>query len=138
MLVKPGNRTPAPSAVNPEFPACTTGWLAGRLRMFVAWTTVGNRPDADRLAADAVARGLAACVQVEGPVVSHYRWQGKLEHNEEFRLTFKCVPERLGALTERVLATHPYETPEWIVVRAEQVSEKYLSWAEANSSTPPL
>ena len=27
---------------------------------------------------------------------------------------------------------HPYDTPEWIVIRAEKVSEKYLSWAEAN------
>ena len=106
--------------------------------MFIAWTTVGSRPDADRLAAEAVAQGLAACVQVDGPIVSHYRWQGKAERSEEFRLTFKCVPGRLNALAERILATHPYDTPEWIVVRAEQVSEKYLSWAEANSSTPPL
>jgi periplasmic divalent cation tolerance protein len=36
------------------------------------------------------------------------------------------------------LATHPYDTPEWLVVRAERVAEKYLSWAQANSSTPPL
>lgn len=106
--------------------------------MFIAWTTVGSRPDADRLATDAVAQGLAACVQIDGPINSHYRWQGKPERSEEFRLTFKCVPDRLRALQDRVLTTHPYETPEWIVVRAEQVSEKYLSWAEANSSNPPL
>ena len=42
------------------------------------------------------------------------------------------------ALEARVLATHPYETPEWLVVRAERVGEKYLSWATTNSSTPPL
>jgi periplasmic divalent cation tolerance protein len=37
-----------------------------------------------------------------------------------------------------ILAEHPYETPEWIVVRAEHVAEKYLSWARTSSSTPPL
>lgn len=106
--------------------------------MYLAWTTVAKRADADRLAADAVHRNLALCVQVDGPIVSHYRWQGQVEHAEEFRLCFKCVDSHLEPLEKHVLAQHPYDTPEWLVVRAERVGEKYLSWAEANSSTPPL
>jgi periplasmic divalent cation tolerance protein len=106
--------------------------------MFIAWTTVANRADADQLATTAVARNLAVCVQVDGPITSHYRWQGQDERSEEFRLSFKCLESHLGALEEHVMATHPYDTPEWVVVRAEQVGEKYLSWARANSSTPPL
>ena len=106
--------------------------------MFIAWTTVANRVDADRLATDAVAGNLAVCVQVEGPIVSHYRWHGQAERSEEFRLLFKCLPQRLEALEKHVLSQHPYDTPEWIAVRADRVGEKYLSWAEANSSTPPL
>ena len=106
--------------------------------MFIAWTTVAEQADAERIAADAVARNLAVCVQIDGPITSHYRWQGKDERSEEYRLCFKCLVQRLAALEQHVLATHPYETPEWLVVRAERVGEKYLSWAEANSSTPPL
>ena len=106
--------------------------------MFIAWTTVANRADADRLATDAVARNLAVCVQIEGPITSHYRWHGRDERSEEFRLTFKCLPSHLDALQEHVLATHSYDTPEWFVIRAERVGEKYLSWANTNSSTPPL
>ena len=37
-----------------------------------------------------------------------------------------------------LLAAHPYETPEWLVVGAEHVGEKYLSWVEAKSHIPPL
>ena len=106
--------------------------------MFIAWTTLGTREAADRLAADVVARGLAACAQVEGPVVSHYRWGGRQERAEEFRLCLKCLPDRLAALEQHVLAHHPYSTPEWIVVRAERVGEKYLSWAGSNSTHTPL
>ena len=106
--------------------------------MFIAWTTVASRADAERLATEIVARNLAACVQIDGPIVSHYRWQGKAERTEEFRLTFKFTTDTLLPLEAHVLAHHPYDTPEWIVVRAERVGEKYLSWAEANSSTPPL
>ncbi len=106
--------------------------------MFVAWTTVAERADADRIATGAVARNLAVCVQIDGPVTSHYRWQGKDEKSDEYRLTFKCLPGSLLPLEEYVLGAHPYDTPQWIAVRAERVGEKYLSWAEANSSTPPL
>lgn len=102
--------------------------------MLIAWTTVSNQSDAHRLADEVLGRGLAACVQIEGPIRSHYLWQGKLAQETEFRLTFKFLPDRRQALEEQVLAHHPYDTPEWIVVRAEHVAEKYLSWARANSS----
>ena len=105
--------------------------------MYIIWTTVGNRADADRIAAEVIEGNLAACVQVEGSILSFYRWQERLERGEEFRLCFKCLPEVLPALERRVLAMHPYDTPEWIAVATERVGEKYLSWAKANSTTPP-
>lgn len=106
--------------------------------MLLAWTTVATRAEADHLAAGAVAAGLAVCVQIDGSVVSHYRWEGKLERAEEHRLLFKFLPATAAALEKHVLAEHPYDTPEWIVIPATHVTEKYLSWATANSSTRPL
>ena len=106
--------------------------------MYTAWTTVANRADADRLARGAIAGNLAVCVQIDGPIVSHYRWQGRDERSEEFRLAFKCLAEHQAELEKYVLDQHPYDTPEWLIVKAEHVGEKYLSWAKANSSTPPL
>jgi len=106
--------------------------------MWIAWTTVANRADAERIAADTVARGLAACVQIEGPITSYYRWEGRSERTEEFRLTFKCLSAQIEPLQHNVLASHPYDTPEWLAIRAERVGEKYLSWAEANSTFPPF
>jgi periplasmic divalent cation tolerance protein len=106
--------------------------------MFVAWTTLPTKDEAERLAADAVKHNLAVCVQIDGPISSHYVWNGKQERTEEFRLTFKCVAASLPALETFVLSRHPYDTPEWIAVRAEHVGEKYLSWAESRTSTQPL
>jgi len=77
-------------------------------------------------------------VQIDGPIVSFYRWEGKIERAEEYRLCLKCVTATLPALEQHVLAHHPYATPEWLVVPAERVAEKYLSWAEANSTSSPL
>ncbi len=102
--------------------------------MLLAFTTVANAADADRLAAEAVARGLAVCVQADGPVTSHYRWECKQERATEFRLLFKFLPGQQAALEAWLLTAHPYATPEWVVVRAEHVGEKYLSWARASGT----
>lgn len=120
------------------FPACPTQTPGKSSGMFVAWTTVASRAEADTLAAGVVAGGLAVCVQVEGPIVSHYRWEGRQERAEEYRLCLKCLPDKLVALEAHVLRHHPYAVPEWIVVRAERVGEKYLSWAGTNSTKSPL
>ncbi len=106
--------------------------------MFVAWTTTSQRADADRLARGAVEGRMAACAQVDGPVTSHYHWNGKLEQSEEFRVWFKYLPDNASALRAWVQHHHPHETPQWIEVSAESVGEKYLSWAIANSTSRPF
>lgn len=97
--------------------------------MLIAWTTVPTKVIADKLAASAIHSRLAVCVQVEGPVVSHYIWEGVEEKSEEYRLTFKLLSTQLAALETWIHARHPYQVPEWIVVKADHVAEKYLSWA---------
>ena len=67
-----------------------------------------------------------------------YRWEGRIERADEFRLTLKCLSAQIEPLQHYVLGSHPYDTPEWLAVRAERVGEKYLSWAEANSTFPPF
>ena len=104
----------------------------------LGWTTVAKKEDAERIASQLVAAGAAACVQVEGPITSTYRWEGAVETTSEYRLLIKFLPEELSRVTGWLAANHPYDTPEWVVTRAEFVSEKYLSWARANSSSAPL
>lgn len=106
--------------------------------LMLGWTTVGNKTDADRLAEGLVAEKLAACVQVDGPIDSVYIWAGKVEHTQEYRLLIKFIPARGRSVEEWLHAHHPYDTPEWVVIRAEDVGEKYLSWARANSTSAPL
>jgi periplasmic divalent cation tolerance protein len=106
--------------------------------LMLGWTTVETREDAVRMADTLVEERLAACVQIEGPLQSVYRWEGKVVRTEEFRLLVKFPPELCARLEARVLALHPYSTPEWIVFGAEQVAEKYLSWARSNCTSAPF
>jgi periplasmic divalent cation tolerance protein len=99
--------------------------------MLIAWTTVPNLLAANELAAAIIKARLAACVQVEGPITSHYVWEGVEEKAEEYRLTIKTLPAQAEALQLWIHERHPYQIPEWVVVQAEHVSEKYLSWARS-------
>ena len=106
--------------------------------MFVAWTTTSTQDEADRLARGAVEARLAACAQIDGPITSYFHWQGKMEQAEEYRVWFKYLPGNAAALSAWVHGQHPMETPQWIVMSAEHVGEKYLSWAMANSTSAPF
>lgn len=94
----------------------------------IAWTTLPSREEADRLAADAVAAGLAACAQVEGPVRSHFTWEGRVQAEDEFRLTFKYAATKGAALETWVHARHPYAVPQWLAVQADHASPGYRAW----------
>ena len=100
----------------------------------IGFTTVQTRDEALVMARALIENKLAACVQIEGPITSVYTWDGKTEQTEEFRLLVKFVEAGSGQVKEHVLTHHPYEVPEWVVVRAENVSEKYLSWVKASSN----
>ena len=106
--------------------------------MLIAWTTTADRADADRLAKGAVECRLAACAQVDGPVTSYYHWEGKLEQAQEFRVWFKYLPANASGLSAWIHNHHPYATPQWMEVGTENVGEKYLSWAMANSTPRPF
>ena len=95
----------------------------------VGWTTVPTRDEADRLARDLVDSRLAACVQISGPVTSWYRWEGRVESAQEFRLTVKLATSKASAIGAWLEANHPYDTPQWVACRAAEVTEKYLKWA---------
>ena len=91
-------------------------------------TTTGTRHDAERIAAELVSRRLAGCVQVSGPIVSTYRWQGKTESSEEWMCTIKTARGQLAAIQQAMDEIHPYEVPELIATPIVDGSEKYLGW----------
>lgn len=96
--------------------------------VLVAWTTLPSKEAADSLAADAVAARLAACAQVEGPIRSHYIWEGQAQAEDEFRVTFKLAARQEETLRSWVLGRHPYAVPQWLAVSASHVSPAYQAW----------
>jgi periplasmic divalent cation tolerance protein len=90
-------------------------------------TTVGHADDAQRLAQGLLSQRLAACVQVEEGLLSHYPWQGGMCCDAEWRLTIKTVEALLPAVRAFFEAQHPYELPQFLW-QSLGASPAYAGW----------
>ena len=97
-------------------------------------TTAPSREEADRIAQTLVERRLAACVQIAGPVESHYRWKGALERSTEWLCLIKTRRANYAAVEAAIRANHSYEVPEIIACPIETGSASYLDWLRAETA----
>ena len=100
----------------------------------IVLTTVASGTDAIGLARTLVEERLAACVNILPPMTSVYRWQGRIEEEQEQQMLIKTTAERLPALEERLRQLHPYEVPEFLVLRVAGGSDAYLTWVGENTA----
>jgi periplasmic divalent cation tolerance protein len=85
---------------------------------------------ARRLARAALQARLVACANLIPRVESHYRWRGKVESSGEVLMILKTTRPRLGALEKLILARHPYDTPEFLVLTSIAGNSRYLKWVD--------
>jgi len=98
-------------------------------------TNLPERAAAERIAEALIEQRLAACVNILAPCRSVYRWQGKVQQDEEHPMLIKTTAERYPAMEAAIRALHPYELPEIIAVPIERGLTAYLEWVAAE--TPP-
>jgi periplasmic divalent cation tolerance protein len=98
----------------------------------VVFMTAANRDEAVRLAEMMVAARLAACVQVLPEMESIYRWQGKIERQQEVLVIAKTVVSKFEKLEREVRAIHSYDTPEIVALPLTAGSSPYLEWLKTS------
>ncbi len=91
-------------------------------------TNLPDRAEAERIAAELVTAGVAACVNVLAECTSVYRWQGKVEHAGETPLLIKTTRAAYPKLEQALRELHPYELPEIIALPVSAGLPEYLSW----------
>lgn len=94
----------------------------------IVLVTAPDRRTARRLARSALDARLIACANLVPGIESHYRWQGKLARGAEVLLILKTTAARLPKLERLILAEHPYDTPEFLVLAPDRGTERYLNW----------
>jgi periplasmic divalent cation tolerance protein len=71
---------------------------------------------------------LVACANLIPKIESHYWWQGKLESSAEVLILFKTAKGKLKVLEKLIVANHPYDTPEFLVLPIVAGNKRYLDW----------
>jgi periplasmic divalent cation tolerance protein len=98
----------------------------------VVLVTAPDLKTARVLAKAALQERLIACANLVPKIESHYRWRGKIDSSAEVLLILKTSKSRLAALEKLVLAKHPYDTPEFLVLPLNAGNRKYLAWLAAS------
>jgi len=91
-------------------------------------STCPDEQTAEHLAASLVEARLAACVNILGPLRSVYRWQGRVQKDNEVLLIVKTHLDRYSEVERLIVQQHPYELPEVVQVAIRAGSADYLSW----------
>ena len=59
-----------------------------------------------------------------------YRWQGKVNRNQEHLLMIKTTQDKYVELEKIILANHSYDCPEIIMLPIEGCYNEYLTWLQ--------
>jgi periplasmic divalent cation tolerance protein len=96
----------------------------------VVLITAGSREEAEQIAESLVGEMLAACVNIIPGVTSVYRWQERVQRDQEWLLVTKTHSDALDDLVQRVQELHSYDVPEIIALPLIGGSEAYLRWID--------
>ncbi len=101
--------------------------MSDQCELMIGWSTVSSKDDAIQLMDQLLKESLIACGQVNGPVTSSYKWKGKTASEKEWQVTVKFNKQNERTVQKRILELHPYDTPEWVYVKAGSYAE-YSNW----------
>lgn len=106
------------------------------MHLRIVLTTVPDEDHALAIGRTLVREHLAACVNIRPRITSLYEWKGTLHEEPELQLVIKTVTWRLEELAARLAELHPYEVPEFVVVKPEAAGKAYLDWVRTQSGDP--
>jgi periplasmic divalent cation tolerance protein len=91
-------------------------------------TTLPTADAAAEIAKVVVGEKLAACANILPALRSIYRWQGKVQDENEVLVLLKTQRVHYPRLKARILELHPYDVPEVLAIPVEQGHAAYLEW----------
>jgi periplasmic divalent cation tolerance protein len=91
-------------------------------------TSLPSPETAAQVAKVVVGEKLAACANILPAVRSIYRWQGKVQDENEVLVLLKTQRVHYARLKARILELHPYDVPEVLAIPVEQGHAAYLEW----------
>jgi periplasmic divalent cation tolerance protein len=96
------------------------------------YAVFADADEAERIGRAMVEEGLAACVNILGPVRSVYRWKGAVETADEVAAIFKTTDAQADSLITRIAELHSYDVPCVVTWPIDKILGPYADWVEGS------
>ncbi len=90
--------------------------------------TFSSQVEAEGVATGLVESNCVACAQIEGPIMSVYRWQGQTRSEPEWRLVMKTRKDLFEKVSQVVSEMHTYDVPQIVALPLVNLSPAYRGW----------
>jgi periplasmic divalent cation tolerance protein len=97
----------------------------------IVQTSFSSLEEAHKIAKLIIENKLGACIQVSSPKTSYYRWEEKIQKEEEYVLSVKTKSKQFDALQRFINKHHSYDVPEIICISIDQISDEYAAWLDS-------
>ncbi|OTF80813.1 protein CutA-like protein [Euroglyphus maynei] len=98
----------------------------------IGYVTISNAENAKELAMKLVNGNKVACVNIIPTITSVYRWENKLEIDNESLMILKTRTDAIDELIEFIRQNHPYSVPEIIFTSITNGNPDYLKWISSS------
>ena len=103
-------------------------------------TVLMTAPDmqaAEKIVRRLLDEGLVACGNILPGATSLYRWEGKVQRDEEVVVVMKSVQGAAAQVVGRAGELHPYDVPEILVHQVAGGAPAYLAWVRNECRPAP-
>ncbi|MCL4145412.1 UNVERIFIED_CONTAM: hypothetical protein GTU68_052821 [Idotea baltica] len=94
-------------------------------------STFSNLENASKIAEILIKNDLAACCNIIPNITSIYKWENKIQKDNEFQMIIKTSDNKIKELEKTFIRLHKYDVPEFIIIDPEYISSDYLNWMKS-------
>lgn len=103
-------------------------------KIWVLYSTFGNRDEAIFVAQTLLGERLIACANIYDQVTSLYRWQGEIQKETEVVMVAKTAEPAVPKAIAAIKRLHSYELPCVVSYPVENGFEPYLQWVNQETN----
>jgi periplasmic divalent cation tolerance protein len=93
-----------------------------------AYCTFPNRKTAEKICRQLVADGTIACANIFAPHTAIYKWEGKIQKDQEVAVIMKLKSRNKPELKKAILKNHPYTVPALVFWKVDDGLTEFLRW----------